>query len=303
MFIIERRGIIDATPMVLVSPGIGARARAFWPDRRTGRTIDEMRKSARALALWLTSMGLGLVVGCTHQDPADRSIEKLRADIAKIEAERDRLDQRVGVLEAAEQRRGEAPPTVARKATSEPVRQLPVVRVAADEAREGPLPAHGEAPDLGSGTGDRRPIVRASGARGSTERLASKSDEQDAAFASSEAKRDYDAALALVRGKQYDEALQALTAFLVRFPDHPDAESAMYWRGECFYATSAFARAVDQFEGLVARFPHGNKAADALLKLGLAQDKAGMKEQAQKTFAELKDRYPKSDAARQVPST
>src|SRR4051812_6051855 len=143
MFIIERRGIIDATPMVLVSPGIGARARAFWPDRRTGRTIDEMRKSARALALWLTSMGLGLVVGCTHQDPADRSIEKLRADIAKIEAERDRLDQRVGVLEAAEQRRGEAPPTVARKATSEPVHQLPVVRVAADEAREGPLPAHG----------------------------------------------------------------------------------------------------------------------------------------------------------------
>jgi TolA-binding protein len=77
----------------------------------------------------------------------------------------------------------------------------------------------------------------------------------------------------------------------------------MYWRGECFYATNAFARAVDQFEGLVARFPQGNKAADALLKLGLAQDKVGMKEQAQKTFAELKDRYPKSDAARQVPST
>jgi TolA-binding protein len=27
----------------------------------------------------------------------------------------------------------------------------------------------------------------------------------------------------------------------------------------------------------------------------------GAKEQAQKTFAELKDRYPKSDAARQIP--
>jgi TolA-binding protein len=77
----------------------------------------------------------------------------------------------------------------------------------------------------------------------------------------------------------------------------------MYWRGECFYATNAFARAVDQFEGLVARFPQGNRAADALLKLGLAQEKAGMKEQAQKTFADLKGRYPKSEAAHQVPST
>jgi tol-pal system protein YbgF len=262
-----------------------------------------MRKSARALALWLTSTGLGLVVGCTHQDPADRSIEKLRADVAKIEAERDRLDQRVGALEVAEQRRGEAPQTVAPKAPSEPARQLRVVRVGAEEARGGTLPPHGEAPDLGAGSDDLRPIVRASGTRGSTERLASKNDGQDAAFASSEAKRDYDAALALARGKQYDKALQGFTAFLVRFPDHPNAENAMYWRGECFYATNAFARAVDQFEGLVARFPHGNKAADALLKLGLAQDKAGMKEQAQKTFAELKDRYPKSDAARQVPST
>jgi tol-pal system protein YbgF len=75
----------------------------------------------------------------------------------------------------------------------------------------------------------------------------------------------------------------------------------MYWRGECFYQTGAFSRAVEQFEGVIARFPNGNKTPDALLKLGLSQEKVGAKNQAQKTFAELKDRYPKSDAARQVP--
>ncbi|HMJ57133.1 MAG TPA: tol-pal system protein YbgF [Polyangiaceae bacterium] len=230
-----------------------------------------MPKSSLALISWLLGMNLLVAVGCMHQDPADRSVEKLRADISKIEAERDRLDQRVVALEAAEHRRealaSPAPPSIA------PARPLPVVRVGETEARASSLPpAHDEAPDL-----------------------------DDTVAFSPEAKRDYDTALALARGKQYDKALQALTGFLVRFPDHPLVENAMYWRGECFYATGAFARAVDQFEGLIARFPYGNKAADALLKLGLAQEKVGAKDQAQKTFAELKDRYPKSDAARQGP--
>jgi tol-pal system protein YbgF len=258
-----------------------------------------MPKSSLALVSWLLGTGLSWVVGCTHQDPADRSVEKMRADIAKIEADRDRLDQRVEALESAEQRRRQALESPPPKASASG-RQLPVVRVGEGDARALP-PAHGEAPDLDTDSADLRPIVHAAGSRGSTERRGSKDGGDDAVAFSPEAKRDYDGALALARGKQYEKALQAFTAFLVRYPDHPNAENAMYWRGECFYATGAYARAVEQFEGLVARFPYGNKAPDGLLKLGLAQEKVGAKEQAQKTFAELKDRYPKSDAARQVP--
>jgi tol-pal system protein YbgF len=262
-----------------------------------------MPKSSLALVPWLigASLPLVVVVGCTHQDPADRSIEKLRADISKIEADRDGLGQRVEALEAAEQRRREGLESPAPKASAT-ARPLPVVRVGETEARATALPAaHGEAPDLDTDSADLRPIVHASGSRGATERRGSKDGGDDAVAFSPEAKRDYDGALALARGKQYDRALQAFTAFLVRFPDHPYVENAMYWRGECFYATGVFARAVEQFEGQIARFPYGNKAPDALLKLGLSQEKVGSKEQAQKTFAELKDRYPKSDAARQVP--
>ena len=260
-----------------------------------------MRKASLAFSSWVLGTGLAWVVGCTHQDPANRSVEKLRADLAKIEADRDRLDQRVGALEAAEQRRREELDAPARKAPSEPARGLPVVRVGG-EADAAALPSsHGEAPDLDTGSADRRPLVRGSGSHGSTERRGSKDGGDEATAFSPEAKRDYEAALALARGRQYDKALQAFTAFLVRFPDHSYAENAMYWRGECFYATGAFARAAEQFEGLIARFPYGNKAADALLKLGLSQEKSGAKEQAQKTFSELRDRYPKSDAARQIP--
>jgi len=260
-----------------------------------------MPKSSRALLSWFLGTSLPLVVGCTHQDAATRSVEKLRADIAKIEADRDRLDQRVGALEAAEQRRRaalESPPPAA----SAPARPLPVVRVADAAGRPAALPAaHGEAPDIDTDSADRRPLVHANGSRGSTERRGSKDNGDDALAYSPEAKRDYDGALALARGKQYEKALQSFTAFLVRYPDHAYAENAMFWRGECFYATGAFARAVEQFEGLIARFPYGNKAADALLKLGLAREKTGTREQAQKTFAELEGRYPKSDAARQIP--
>jgi tol-pal system protein YbgF len=259
-----------------------------------------MPKSSFALVSWLLRTALPFVVACTRQDPADRSYEKLRADIAKVEAERDRLDQRVGALEAAEQRRRETAEPQTPKAAA-PGHLLPVVRVGEADASAAPS-SHGEAPDLDTGSADLRPLVRASGSRGAAERRGSKDGGDEAVAFSPEAKRDYDYALALARGKQQVKALQAFTAFLVRYPDHPYSENAMYWRGECFYATGAFPRAVEQFEGLIARFPYGNKTADALLKLGLAQEKVGDKEQAQKAFAELKDRYPKSEAARQIPN-
>jgi tol-pal system protein YbgF len=150
--------------------------------------------------------------------------------------------------------------------------------------------------------GEPRPIVQETGAPSAKRaRSGSRSDGAISGALSPEAKRGYEAALVLVRSKQYDKALDALTTFLVRYPDHPYVENATYWRGECFYAKGEYARAAEQFEGVMARFPYGNKAPDALLKLGLCQQRLGSQEQAQKTFGELRDRYPKSEAVRQIP--
>jgi tol-pal system protein YbgF len=117
-----------------------------------------------------------------------------------------------------------------------------------------------------------------------------------------EAKPAYDAALALVNAKRFDEALDALTRFLVKWPDHPYADHAMYWRGECYYSRGDYARAVEQFEGVVARFPAGSKAPDALLKLGMSQQKLGNAAKARETFARLSHQYSDSEAARHIPS-
>jgi len=250
---------------------------------------------------WIVALSLGAVLssagGCAHRDPSDRSVEQLKSEIAKLQADRDRIDQRLGALESAEPQRDEARPAApARGSSPDSVPRLPVVRVGEGAATS---PAEAETADPDSA--DPRPIVQASGPPGSLAKRGRSGSRGEAVSLSPEAKRDYEAALALVRAKQYDRALEALTTFVVRYPDHMYAENATYWRGECFYAKAEYAKAVEQFEGLVARFPFGNKTPDALLKLGLSQQRLGSQEQAQKTFAELKDRYPKSDAVRQLP--
>ena len=116
-----------------------------------------------------------------------------------------------------------------------------------------------------------------------------------------EAKPAYDAALALVNAHQYDRALDALAAFLVKYPDHPYADNAMYWRGECYFAKGDYLHASEQFEGTVTRFPAGNKAPDALLKLGMSHQKLGNPAKAKECFDRLAHAYPQSEAARRIP--
>jgi tol-pal system protein YbgF len=259
------------------------------------------RVSVRLARVWL-GIGLSWALlgsGCAHRDPADRSVEQLKADITKLQADRDQLDQRLGALETAEQQRdpGEAHKagTPTSPGPAEPPRRLPVVRVGETESVDEP------AADTDVDAGDPRPMVQATGSPSSAKRVRGGSRPDSATTFSPDAKRAYESALVLVRSKQYDKALDALTTFLVRYPDHPFAENATYWRGECFYAKGEYARAAEQFEGVMARFPYGNKAADALLKLGLCQQRLGSQDQAQKTFGELRDRYPKSEAVRQIP--
>jgi tol-pal system protein YbgF len=116
-----------------------------------------------------------------------------------------------------------------------------------------------------------------------------------------EAKPAYEAALALVNARQYDRALDALAAFLVKYPDHPYADNAMYWRGECYFAKGDYLHASEQFEGTVTRFPAGNKAPDALLKLGMSHQKLGNPAKAKECFDRLAHAYPQSEAARHIP--
>ncbi len=117
-----------------------------------------------------------------------------------------------------------------------------------------------------------------------------------------DAKHSYDAALGLVNGKQYSEALDALAGFLVRWPDHPNADNAMFWRGECYFAQGDYTNAVTELEGLLARFPLGNKAPDALLKIGIAEIRLDDADRARQRFDRLRREFPHSEAAHHIPA-
>jgi len=116
-----------------------------------------------------------------------------------------------------------------------------------------------------------------------------------------EAKRAYDSALSLVNAKQFGKGLDAFAAFLVKWPDHPYADRAMFWRGDCYFAQGDYARAAEELRGLLARFPASPKAPDALLKLGLSQQKLGRPADAKDSFDRLAQSYPQADAARHIP--
>lgn len=114
------------------------------------------------------------------------------------------------------------------------------------------------------------------------------------------AKRAYERALGLVHDKKYDAALEALAGFLVKYPDHPYADNAHYWRGECYFAQGQYEKAEEQFAGLVARFPLGNKVPDALLKLSLTRTKLGKTAEAKAARDQLERDFPRTDAARRA---
>ncbi len=118
-----------------------------------------------------------------------------------------------------------------------------------------------------------------------------------------DAKKSYETALRLVNDKQYDKALDAFAAFLVKYPDHPLVENATYWRGESYFAKGEYKSAADQFEAVLSRPSGGSKAPDALLKLGIANEKLGATDKANEFYARLRTEYPKSEAAKKIPSS
>jgi tol-pal system protein YbgF len=233
-----------------------------------------------------------LLAGCHGDRAADRAIDELRAEITKVQANQDRVAERLGVLEAADTRQRPA----AEPPAGDTRPKLKVVKVDA-EGQSLPDADAEPAAEAAADQDGERPLIQATGRRGAvTEKGGGRAGAKDPG-----ATRAYEAALALVKNKQYDRAIESLAAFLVKYPDNPLAENALYWRGECSYAKGDYARAAEQFEGLISRFSNGTKVPDAMLKLGMCQARLGAADQAQKTFAQLKDRYPRSEAVRRLP--
>lgn len=286
-----------------------------------GDLLVKFARKISAGGMGLSALGIFTMfalVGCGHSESVEeRELAKMQDEITRIQIEHDQLDKRVdsiemhtGAADSDESDRSEAAPSedapqknvaASSDASSTPTPQLRVVHLDAD----GSIPKSDVADDPNDSS--VRPVLQLtgtatpsrSGGKTSADSFSRKT-RADAAVFDPQAKRAYDQALALALGKKYDEALDAFAAFLVKWPDHPNADNATYWRGECYFAKGNFDQAAEQFEGVIARFPFGNKVPDALLKLGATYEKLGDAPRSQQALDRLQRDYPRSEAARKM---
>jgi tol-pal system protein YbgF len=236
--------------------------------------------------------------GCART-AEERQLDAMRDEIDRIQNDRDRISES-DLDERPVPARTSAPPSNPGASMAYSLSTNEAMTPAADDDGDGYADPEDTSP---------RPRIRVVGAaraahgRPGEDRVEEVAPDDGASTPlDPDAKRAYDAALSLVNAKQFGPALDALAAFLVKWPDHPYADHAMYWRGECYFAQGDSAHAAEQFEGVVARFPAGMKAPDALLKLGMTYQKLGQAAQSRASFDRLLRDYPQSDAARRVPA-
>lgn len=101
----------------------------------------------------------------------------------------------------------------------------------------------------------------------------------------------YENAYTLMKNNDYAGAEKGFQTFLDANPDHPLAGNAKYWLGETFYVRNDYKNAARVFAEAYQQYPKNSKAADNLLKLGMALASMGKKDDACVAFSQLKKEY------------
>ena len=116
--------------------------------------------------------------------------------------------------------------------------------------------------------------------------------------ADADARERYRVALRSLQQRRFEQAGDALSAFLDVYPAHALSDGATYWLGEVRYAQRRYAEALQQFQAVLKVFPQSSKRAGSLLKAGLCQKHLGDESSARRYFEQLREQFPNSDAAR-----
>lgn len=104
----------------------------------------------------------------------------------------------------------------------------------------------------------------------------------------------YQEGLDAINAGNNEDATNKFTAFLTKFPEHKLAANAQYWLGESYYGRKDYAKAAVAFAKGYEKYKDGNKGADNILKLGLAMQMLGKKEEACTAFVNLPKEFPKA---------
>lgn len=107
----------------------------------------------------------------------------------------------------------------------------------------------------------------------------------------------YDAAYADYTHGNLDLAAVGFRQYLEEHPNTALTDNALYWLGECYYRQGKFARALEQFDQILARFAGGDQVASALLKKGYAYLEMGQRAQGIVQLQKVVCEHPGTDQA------
>jgi tol-pal system protein YbgF len=107
----------------------------------------------------------------------------------------------------------------------------------------------------------------------------------------------YRRSLEALRGGRHVEAAAGFREFLKHHPNHDFADNAQYWLGECYYDQKDYPMAMREFRRVVEKYAHGNKVADALLKVGFSHVALGSAEVGRQVLEQVVRSYPQHEAA------
>ncbi len=110
---------------------------------------------------------------------------------------------------------------------------------------------------------------------------------------------DYDAALSLVRKRDYNGAIQQFDALLKGGIQEDLAGNCHYWIGESYYAMRKYDDAQKHFE-MVFDYKKSHKKEDAQLMIGNCLLASGNKAGAKEAFQKVVNNYPGSPLAKKA---
>jgi tol-pal system protein YbgF len=111
------------------------------------------------------------------------------------------------------------------------------------------------------------------------------------------AEQQYESAYALIKSKDYAQAVPALQAMLRDHPNSAYTANTHYWLGEVYLAQGEYNKALEEFKIVTTDFPNSSKVSYALLKSGIAYESLGRPQMAQQEFSKLAQQFPDSPAA------
>lgn len=104
----------------------------------------------------------------------------------------------------------------------------------------------------------------------------------------------YDYAYSFIKARNFDRAEDEFAKFIKENPNSPLIANAKYWYGETFYVRGNYEKAARVFAEGYQEYPKGSKAPSNLLKLGMALNGMGKKEEACIAFRQLKNEYSRT---------